>query len=169
MELSGWVTALARAHTERLAAIARREGLDTALALDAVQEAFHTFLELPHARQLVDAPDESRALLATIVRNAARNLRRRHHHARPHVELAQDTLADDTPSVEAALAQAEEKAQLYTCLARLDEMQRRVVTLRMLEELSGTDVAARLGLAPGHVAVLLHRAKKDLLRCITSL
>ena len=177
MELHGWVTQLARAHTRSLAAIARREGLGTADALDAVQEAFHTFLELPRARELVDSAEESRALLAAIVRNAARNLRRRHHRDRPHLEIAEEAdpaaaqvaLADDAPSVEEALAALEAQAQLAGCLTRLDEMQRRVVTLRMLEELSGADVAELLQLSPGHVAVLLHRAKKDLHRCILEL
>ena len=63
---------------------------DIDLAEDAVQEAFHTFLELPQARELVDSAAESRALLAAIVRNAARNLRRRHHRDRPHLEIAED-------------------------------------------------------------------------------
>jgi RNA polymerase sigma-70 factor (ECF subfamily) len=38
----------------------------------------------------------------------------------------------------------------------------------MLEEASGGDVASKLGLEPGHVAVLLHRAKKELQRCMTA-
>ena len=37
-------------------------------------------------------------------------------------------------------------------------MQRRVVTLRMLDEQPGEDVAELLGLSPNHVAVLLMRA-----------
>jgi RNA polymerase sigma-70 factor (ECF subfamily) len=43
----------------------------------------------------------------------------------------------------------------------------RVVTLRMLEEVSGSEVAVMLDLQPGHVAVLLHRAKHDLVRCMS--
>jgi DNA-directed RNA polymerase specialized sigma24 family protein len=43
------------------------------------------------------------------------------------------------------------------------------VTLRMLEELSGEVTAARLGLTPGHVAVLLHRSKRDLAACVRGL
>jgi RNA polymerase sigma-70 factor (ECF subfamily) len=168
---TGWVTQLARTHARRLAAVARGEGLDTVDALDAVQEAFHTFLQLPQARELAgrDAPDETRALLSTIVRHAARNLRRRHHRAKTHVpvdDAAQAELADPAPSVDELLSQAEDQVVLHGCLRKLDEMQRRVVTLRMLEELSGADVARTLELTPGHVAVLLHRAKKDLLRCI---
>ncbi len=162
-----WVTQLARAHSRELAAIARAEGLETADALDAVQEAFHTFLRLPEAHALVDAAGESRALLVTIVRNAARNLRRRHHRALPHLELADAAeLADASRSVDELLASAEDQQALLDCLQRLDEVERRVVTLRMLEELSGADVAQQVGLTPGHVAVLLHRAKRDLLVCI---
>ena len=163
-----WVTELARAHTQELARLARREGLGTADALDAVQEAFHTYLELPQARTLVDSPAESRALLATIVRIAARNLRRRHHRAQPHLELDDIELADASPSVDEMLASAEVQLLLEGCLRQLDELQRRVVTLRMLEELSGADVARQLELTPGHVAVVLHRAKKDLLRCVNA-
>jgi RNA polymerase sigma-70 factor, ECF subfamily len=44
-----WVSDLARAHTRRLVAVARREGLGPEDALDAVQEAFYTFLVLPQA------------------------------------------------------------------------------------------------------------------------
>jgi RNA polymerase sigma-70 factor (ECF subfamily) len=43
------------------------------------------------------------------------------------------------------------------------------VTLRMLEEQPGEDVAAALGITPGHVAVLLHRAKRSLRACMAPL
>jgi RNA polymerase sigma-70 factor (ECF subfamily) len=46
---TGWVSDLARAHTAALARVARAEGLQPDEALDAVQEAFHTFLLLPQA------------------------------------------------------------------------------------------------------------------------
>ena len=36
-----------------------------------------------------------------------------------------------------------------------------------LEELSGDEAAAALGVTPGHVAVLLHRARKQLERCMS--
>jgi len=49
----------------------------------------------------------------------------------------------------------------------LAEIQRAVVTLRMLDEVPGEDVATALGITPGHVAVLLHRAKGNLLTCMT--
>ena len=45
----------------------------------------------------------------------------------------------------------------------LADVQRAVVTLRMLDDVAGEDVAQALGITPGHVAVLLHRAKINLL------
>jgi RNA polymerase sigma-70 factor (ECF subfamily) len=36
----------------------------------------------------------------------------------------------------------------------------------VLEELSGDDAARELGVTPGHVAVLLHRARKQLEACM---
>jgi RNA polymerase sigma-70 factor (ECF subfamily) len=38
----------------------------------------------------------------------------------------------------------------------------------MLEEQPGDDVARALGITPGHVAVLLHRAKATLRACMIS-
>jgi RNA polymerase sigma-70 factor, ECF subfamily len=167
---TGWVSELARHHARGLAAAARREGLSSDDALDAVQEAFHTFLGLPQARELADgehaSSDDARRLLTALVRNAARNMRRRHFRARPHEVLDEDRAATAARRVDDLLAEAEDHIQLTGCLFKLGDLQRRVVTLRMLEELSGAEVAAELGLTPGHVAVLLHRAKNDLLRCL---
>jgi len=175
---TGWVSDLARRHARGLAAVARREGLSSDDALDAVQEAFHTFLGLPQARELAEhQPDgpaghddgaDSQRLLAALVRNAARNMRRRHFRARPHQAYDDDRAATAARRVDDLLAEAEDHIQLTGCVAKLGDLQRRVVTLRMLEELSGAEVAGELGLTPGHVAVLLHRAKNDLLRCMCS-
>jgi RNA polymerase sigma-70 factor (ECF subfamily) len=71
-------------------------------------------------------------------------------------------------SVDEAIERAEEHVRLLGCVNRLAEMQRQVVRLRMLQELSGLETAEQLGLEPGRVAVLLHRAKKALLECLVS-
>src|SRR5262245_15301780 len=70
----GWVSDLARVHTRALSAVATAEGLSADDALDAVQEAFHTFLNLPEATTLVGDELDARRLLSTIVRNVARNM-----------------------------------------------------------------------------------------------
>jgi RNA polymerase sigma-70 factor (ECF subfamily) len=165
-----WVGRLVHDHRGRLIAVARAEGLGPQDAFDAVQEAFRTFLTLPAARALVDATEDARNLLCAVTRNLARNQRRLAAHARPHdadpERLA--ALPAAAPSVEDLLATAEDRLRLRGCVADLGEMQRAVVTLRMLDEIDGEDVAATLGITPGHVAVLLHRAKASLLACMTN-
>jgi RNA polymerase sigma-70 factor (ECF subfamily) len=165
-----WVGRLVHEHRASLARIARREGLAPEDAFDAVQEAFHTFITLPQAPSLVDEPDPSRKLLVTLTRNVARNRRRLHAVARPHASdpALLDGLPTETTSVEEVIAAAEEQIRLAGCLRTLAEVPRAVVTLRMLDEVPGDDVARILGITPGHVAVLLHRAKANLLACMTA-
>lgn len=166
---TGWVTRLVRDHQAALIGVARAEGLSATDALDAAQEAFHTLLGLPQGRSLAAEDEDARGLLVVLTRNAARNMRRRHHRARPHegAEVA-TALPDETPTVEALIERAEEHVTLLGCVNRLGEVQRNVVTLRMLEELSNDEVAEQLQISRNHVAVLLHRAKKALLDCMIS-
>lgn len=163
-----WASDLARDHAGRLAAIARREGVTATDALDVVQDAFHTLLARDDVEQLRGRPEDAARLLTTIVKNAARNHRRRHHRARPHVELEDAALVAETPPPDAALDRAVEAAQLDGCMAQLGEAHRHVITLRVLEELSGQEAARELGVTTGHVAVLLHRARKALAECMLS-
>jgi RNA polymerase sigma-70 factor (ECF subfamily) len=159
-----WVTRLVRAERPRLVAAARAEGLGDAEALDAVQEGLITFLGLPAASDLVDQDDDGARLLVAVVRNAARNARRRHHHARPH-DGDVDALPSPVETVE-MIARAEERLAMSACVAELGEGAQRVVMMRMLDELSGDEVAAQLGTTPGNVAVMLHRAKEKLRECL---
>ena len=52
------------------------------------------------------------------------------------------------------------------CMTTLNEVQRAVVDLRLIDEVPGEDVAQLLGAKPGHVAVLLFRAKQRLRQCV---
>jgi RNA polymerase sigma-70 factor (ECF subfamily) len=162
------VTRLVREHRSRLAAVARHEGLAGEDAFDAAQEAFTAFLILPRAQEL-EGSDWAEHTLVALVRNIARNARRLHAHARPHVSdgEAVDGLADAAPAADQRLADAEDRGRLARCVGRLADVQRAVVTLRMLEDRPGEDVARELGIKPGHVAVLLHRAKQSLHQCMT--
>lgn len=165
-----WVTRLVHEHRGHLLGVARGEGLGPEDAFDVVQEAFATFLTLPAARGLVDAREDSRKLLVVVARNLARNRRRLAAVARPHASdpalLA--ALPASAPTVLDLLTLAEDQLRLQGCVASLAEMQRAVVTLRMLDEADGEDAARTLGITPGHVAVLLHRAKASLLACMTN-
>ena len=50
-------------------------------------------------------------------------------------------------------------------MATLNQIQRAVVTLRLLDEVPGENVARMLGTSTGNVAVLLSRAKQRLRSC----
>ena len=165
-----WVTRLVHTHRGRLYRLARREGLREEDSLDSVQDAFQTFLVLPQARQLVESDDDSIKLLSVLVRNHARNRRRRHEIARPHDsgDETLDVLTSAAVPVDELIAQAEDFALMVGCLDHLGKLQRAVVSLRMLDEVPGEDVAAMLELPPSHVAVLLHRAKQNLRSCMLS-
>jgi RNA polymerase sigma-70 factor (ECF subfamily) len=154
------------AHSERggLAGVARREGLTPEEAIDCVQDALITFLDLVQSGQIERDADPAPTLV-TVVRNAARNQRRRHHRAKPHVEIAGE-LADDGALQVELLTRAEDTVRLRACVAELCEIQRAVVTLRLLEERPGENVAELLGVSANHVAVLLHRAKAALRTCM---
>jgi RNA polymerase sigma-70 factor, ECF subfamily len=162
MDVLDRLSALVCEKRAQLAALARSEGVSPEDAVDCVQEALATFL-----RRADDAPDDWGAWLSVMVKNAARNRRRRHFNARVH-EAADDLISADAPLADELLARAEERVRLRGCVAELCEIQRAVVTLRMLEERPGEDVARALGITAGHVAVLLHRAKLALRACMTA-
>ena len=159
-----WLGDLAREHAQQLAGIARREGIAGADVLDVIQDAFQTLLGRADFDALRDRPDDAARVLSTITRNAARNARRRHHRAKGHEPL--DGLTADTPPPDVVVERAEQSAQLAGCMQRLGDLHRHVVTLRVLEQLSGAEAATQLGLSVGHVAVLLHRARAELASCM---
>jgi RNA polymerase sigma-70 factor (ECF subfamily) len=165
----GWVTQLVHTHRARLSRLVVREGVRADDALDCVQEAFLSFLQLPQARLLVDREEESSRLLSTLARNIARNRRRRHDYARPH--LVEDEivhgLASDALSSDEVVMQAEQHALALGCLVTLNEVQQAVVKLRLVDDVPGEDVAQQLGMTREHVAVLLFRARQELQRCLS--
>ncbi|HRC54365.1 MAG TPA: sigma factor-like helix-turn-helix DNA-binding protein [Kofleriaceae bacterium] len=163
---TAWVDNLARQHTDALVAAAVEGGLASDEALDSVQESFTTFLTLPHARTLAEHREDCGALLSILVRNAARNVRRRHLRPRPAPPADEPSILDDSPSVATLVAAAEQHIVMLGCADKLAEIQRAVVRLRVLEEIGSGAAAAQLGLSAGRVAGLLHRAKAALQLCM---
>ena len=168
MDALDLVSKLALEERSALAALARNEGATPEDAVDCVQEALCTLLCRVADGKLPDDPASWGAVLATIVRNVARNRRRRHDRARPHEPLDGQALGDGSPPIDALVERAEDHVRLRACVEDLCATQHAVVTLRMLEERPGDDVARALGITPGHVAVLLHRAKAALRACMSA-
>jgi RNA polymerase sigma-70 factor (ECF subfamily) len=148
-----------------LASVAAREGLGAEDALECLQDALCTFLDMLQRDEVTAPRAEWGALLAGIVRNAARNRRRRHDLSRPH-ESDTEQRPSNAPLAEEILLRAESHVRLRGCVAELCEIQRAVVTLRLLDEKPGEDVARTLGISRGHVDVLVHRAKASLRECM---
>jgi RNA polymerase sigma-70 factor (ECF subfamily) len=161
------LTAFVRTQRGALAAAARAEGATPEEALECVQDALCTFLRVERDGDLPAGADEQIAATFTMVRNAARNLRRRHHRLKPHdvIDAASEP-AGTEPSPQALLEHAEATVRLRACLSELCDVQRAVVVLRLLDEQSGEDVASALGITRGHVDVLVHRARAALRVCM---
>ena len=70
--------------------------------------------------------------------------------------------ATPAPSAEAAAAGREALRDVCAAIAALPPAQRAVITLREVEGRSSADVAAAVGVSPGHERVLLHRARHGL-------
>lgn len=160
------LTELVRSERRALMAIAVREGLTAEEALECVQDALCTWLA---RREQSPAAEHATlgATLGTMVRNAARNWRRRHRRLRPHTAIDDEpALAAADASAEQLLDAAEDSLRLQVCVAELRDVERAVVSLRLLEERSGEDVAKQLGLSRAHVDVLVHRAKATLRVCM---
>lgn len=169
---------IVRSHRGELSAVARGEGLTAEEALECVQDALCTYLsrdpEAPReppetnesAEQPLGAEQLAIATIKTMVRNAARNFRRRHRRLKPHETLDVDHEPLTPATVEDLVAHAEDVVRLRACVASLCSVQRAVVMLRLLEERSGEDAAAALGLTRGHVDVVVHRAKAALRVCM---
>lgn len=163
-----WVTELVGSHRTWLIGVARGEGLAGEDALDVVQEGFSTFLTLPVARTVARDASDGRQILTVLVRNHARNARRRYHRAMPHADIDAEPQASHEPTVEQLLSLAEEHVKAVGCVTKLAETQRLVVTLRLLDERSAAETAQQLGTTVGNVGVLLHRAKRALQECISA-
>lgn len=165
------LSTLVRARRGELCSVARSEGLDAEEALECVQDALCTHLGRdplpPDADEAAPHEDHTLASLKVTVRNAARNFRRLHRRSRAHDPIEDADRGELSPeTAEALLSHAEDVVRLRACVAELCGVQRAVVLLRLLEERSGEDVAAALGLQRGYVDVLVHRAKAELRVCM---
>lgn len=127
--------------------LARLAGMD---ADDLVQDAFLTAMN--QIGSLRD-PAKFGAWLLAIARNRAADVQRR---ARKSVELPPEIATRENVS---ARAEAERVMQL---IRELPEAYRETLTLRLVEGMTGAEIAAVTGLTSGSVRVNLHRGMKAL-------
>ena len=113
---------------------------------DMVQDIFlHAFRKLHTLR-------DARAFgpwIAMIARNRAMDF---HRNSRQTIELT-----DDLRSADSSQAKAEE---ILAIIRKLPEAYRETLVLRLVEGMSGPEIATRTGLTPASVRVNLHRGMK---------
>jgi RNA polymerase sigma-70 factor (ECF subfamily) len=160
-----WVAQLVHTHRMQLLAYARRRGLDAEDALDAVQDAFFSFLRLPQARAIAGTPSDAIKLLTVILRHDLLNRRRKGtRRARIQLQLAAEP-TDDPESSEQIIARTEQLARVHGCILAMGPLQQSVVRLSLIDPQPREEVAAQLGISEGYLRVLVHRAREHLRNC----
>lgn len=125
---------------------------------DLVHDAF-----LQALRQLHNLRDNARfgAWLAAIARNRANDY---HRHSVKQAELPEDLSIGNREGRSPSGSQEEdaEAAYLLATIRELPQTYRETLMLRLVEGMTGPEIAARTGLTPGSVRVNLHRGMQQL-------
>lgn len=162
---SGLIANFEAHYRELLRFLARRTG-DSDRAADVAQEMF---LRLATASAIPASVDNPRAYLYRVAGNLALDAARselRRTGRTVAVDHA-NTVADPTPSPEAALLARERLAILDEALAALPDKPRRALLMSRLEGLTFAEIAAELGVSESMVAKYVAqalRACRDRLR-----
>ena len=162
------VVARHQASVFRLAEILTR---DRSAAEDLLQQ---TFLSAWQAAAQFRADASVRTWLLTIARHAA--FRHQERRAREPVDAAPPETLDELgvragwggPDPEALAIAAQDRDRVSAALASLAPEDREILTLRDLEDVSGDDAAALLGLSRAAMKSRLHRARMKLAAALTT-
>ena len=123
---------------------------------DLVQDVF--LQALPRLGSLRDAARFG-AWLAAIARNRANDYYRR---SRPTTELTETLPADQIEDRAATSAEMAQASAILAAIRELPNAYRETLILRLVEGMTGPEIAARTGLTPGSVRVNLHRGMQQL-------
>ena len=129
---------------------------------DLVQDVF--LLALPRLRSLRDITRFG-AWLAAIARNRANDYHRQHVE---QVELSDDFSTTEGGGQAKSGPQDAEAAYILALIRSLPESYRETLLLRLVEGMTGPEIAARTGLTPGSVRVNLHRGMQQLREKLSS-
>ncbi len=123
---------------------------------DLVHEVF--LRALPRLHGLREAPRFG-AWLAAISRNMAKDYYRQ---PRVQIECSDDLAAQDASAAPAEQAQTREAAEILETIRSLPEAYRETLILRLVEGMTGPEIAAKTGLSHGSVRVNLNRGMQQL-------
>ncbi|WP_121104078.1 RNA polymerase sigma factor [Pseudomonas sp. WPR_5_2] len=105
--------------------------------------------------------------MINITRNQAIDQLRKHRD-RPLSDAEEQTLVDESPSVDEQLNSAREASALNRCLDSLDGMQRQSITVAYFQGLSCAELAEHLAAPLGSVKSWIRRGMERLRRCLES-
>ena len=125
---------------------------------DLVHDVF--LLALPRLHSLRDVARFG-GWLAAIARNRANDYHRRGM-VEVEVELSDDTLERPSGTPAAQTSVDAEATAALAAIQTLPETYREILLLRLVEGMTGPEIAARTGLTPGSVRVTLHRGMQQL-------
>jgi len=130
---------------------------------DLVQDVF--LRALPRLRDLRDS-SRFGAWIASIARNIATD---HHRRSQTQPEPADNTTTDpDQQPAKSSASATREAAEILDCIRALPEAYRETLILRLVEGMTGPEIAQRTGLAPGSVRVNLHRGMLQLRQKLTN-
>jgi RNA polymerase sigma-70 factor (ECF subfamily) len=128
-------------------------------ALEAEDLVHEVFLRaLPRLHRLRDATRFG-AWLAAITRNMARDYYRQ---PRAQIERFDDSSATDANATPDGQDQADKAAEILRSVRSLPEAYRETLILRLVEGMTGPEIAAKTGLSHGSVRVNLSRGMQQL-------
>ncbi len=123
-------------------------------ASDALQETFvNAATKLGQLRN----PEKLRPWLFAIARNEARAIGRDRARVQPEDDLSDSLVSDPDPAY--GLAQEELKELVWASVAGLQERDRELMTLHLVEGLEGQDLANAVGVETQHLHVMVSRMK----------
>jgi RNA polymerase sigma-70 factor (ECF subfamily) len=161
---------LHRLYDKPLADLAVARGCSRAVAQEVVQETWTAVVRNIHAF-------EGRSSLKTWIFRILLNAAGAHaQRERRSVPLSPDVVVDlDAVRNRRAALPADEQVVLketvehvHAAIGQLTPSQRNVITLRDVHGLSAEDVSGRLGISRGHQRVLLHRARTQVRRSLST-
>ncbi|MBI4477454.1 MAG: sigma-70 family RNA polymerase sigma factor [Acidobacteria bacterium] len=124
---------------------------------DLVQDVFMQALERLHTLR---QPGAFGGWLAAIARNRATDYHRRPSSRAPHVELSE--LPERAVAQEESISDRTQALAVLNVIRTMPEAYRETLILRLVEGMTGPEIAARTGLTPASVRVNLHRGMKQL-------
>jgi len=123
---------------------------------DLVHDAFLQALRRLHTLR---DPTRFGPWLAAIARNRANDY---HRHSVEEVELPESLSEDATKRGQAGGSNDADAALFLAAIRELPETYRETLLLRLVEGMTGPEIATRTGLTPGSVRVNLHRGMQQL-------